>query len=680
MLKRLALVGSLGILGCGDGSEVDTAPVLKAPRLAMAMAEDTSATIDVTAMDPEARALSYSHTTPTHGTLTGGGPTYAYTPAANYHGDDALLITISDGVRALQVPVAITVEPVNDAPVATDVPAATHEGQGVAITMAARDDDSVNLSYEILTGPAHGTLTGRPPALTYVPARHYSGTDTFTFQASDGELTSNVATVTIVVADVITCGDGVVEGAEQCDDGNSDDSDGCLASCMRARCGDGVAWAGVEACDDGNAIDDDACRNDCTIPLPPVCGDGAVTGGEQCDDGNTIDGDGCNHACVTERCGDGLVQFGRGEQCDDGNLTDGDGCDATCQVEPFATVPPVKISGELACTSAVANAARKIAVDGSGTVYAVMQCDSSARVVVSTDRGATYSAPLDASTSLDPDASGVAQVAVAAGPNGTAYLAIARNDGAVFLRATTDRGATWAPGVAIGIAADPFAGLSLEAFNDDVYVGFSSGDGVTVARNHGRGAGRWDTTSVSMEIAYFDLLFDVRRGTLAVCTDSPTFHIRTSSDAGETFADEATPLGQEFYSDWAIGNGTIFVSGTRVFGADDSTNLYRIATTDTSTSASVSGLPSVSIAQSRSVSADAGGNAFVASQRNSGGVQLDRLAFGAAAFDAPRMLDPAGESPIAGPLPGNQGAAVIYTVGTEVWVTVQVYTAPPVLR
>jgi cysteine-rich repeat protein len=646
MLKRLALFASWGIFGCSDRSVLDVAPVLEAPRLVLVIAEDSTATIDVTAVDPEARELSYRHTACAHGALTGSGPTYSYKPAANYHGDDALTITISDGVHDLEVPVAITIEAVNDAPIATDVPAATNEGQGVAITMTASDDESTHLTYEIVTAPAHGTLTGHPPALTYVPATHYSGTDTFTFQASDGELVSNVATVTINVADVITCGDGLVEGAEQCDDGNTDDTD--------------------------------ACRNDCTIP--PVCGDGAVTGGEQCDDGNTIDGDGCNHACVTERCGDGLVQFGRGEQCDDGNLIAGDGCDATCQVEPFATVPPVKISGELACTTAVANAARKIAVDGSGTVYAVMQCDASARVVVSTDRGVTYSAPLDPSTSVDPEASGVAQIAVAAGPNGTAYLAIIRNDGAVFLRATTDRGASWAPGVALGIAADPFAGLSLEAFNDDVYVGFSAADGVTVARNHGRGAGRWDTTAVAMEIAYFDLLYDVRRGTLAVCSDSPTFHIRTSSDAGVTFADEVTPLGQEFYSDWAIGNGTIFVSGIRLFGADDSTNLYRIATGDTTTSAAVPGLPSVSIAQSRSVSADAGGNAFVASQLNSGGVQLDRLAFGASTFDAPRVLDPSGASPIAGPLPGNQGAAVVYTVGTEVWVTVQVYPAPPVFR
>ena len=50
-----------------------------------------------------------------------------------------------------------------------------------------------------------------------------------------------------------TCGDGVVQaGLEECDDGNDDDSDGCLTSCRLARCGDGFVQTGLEECDDGN--------------------------------------------------------------------------------------------------------------------------------------------------------------------------------------------------------------------------------------------------------------------------------------------------------------------------------------------------------------------------------------------------------------------------------------------
>jgi hypothetical protein len=225
----------------------------------------------------------------------------------------------------------------------------------------------------------------------------------------------------------------------------------------------------------------------------------------------------------------------------------------------------------------------------------------------------------------------------------------------------------------IGTATSTTAGLSLASFNDDIYIGFRSSTGIAVARNHQRGTGAFAITNVAMSITFFDLVFDVRLGTLAVTADTPTFHVRTSSDAGVTFAPEVNPPGSEFFSDWAIGNGTIFVSGTRNTGTDNSVRLFLIPSSAPTTSTSVAGLPSVSASQTRSVAADDVGNAFVASQLNGGGVRLDRLAAGATAFDAPRSIDPAGGSPIPSPLPGGSGAAVIYTVGTTVWVTIQAY-------
>jgi len=60
------------------------------------------------------------------------------------------------------------------------------------------------------------------------------------------------------------CGNGVVEGDEECDDGDDDDTDACPSSCVEAFCGDGFVWAGVEECDDGDAEPDDGCEPDCT--------------------------------------------------------------------------------------------------------------------------------------------------------------------------------------------------------------------------------------------------------------------------------------------------------------------------------------------------------------------------------------------------------------------------------
>ncbi len=49
------------------------------------------------------------------------------------------------------------------------------------------------------TPPAHGSLSGTAPNLTYTPTANYFGPDSFTFKANDGTADSNVATVNINV-------------------------------------------------------------------------------------------------------------------------------------------------------------------------------------------------------------------------------------------------------------------------------------------------------------------------------------------------------------------------------------------------------------------------------------------------------------------------------------------------
>ncbi|MBT4586241.1 DUF4215 domain-containing protein, partial [Candidatus Peregrinibacteria bacterium] len=77
-----------------------------------------------------------------------------------------------------------------------------------------------------------------------------------------------------------TCGDGVVGGSEECDDGNRYNFDACTNECKQPQCGDGIR-EGSEECDDGNRYDFDNCPNDCFIA---VCGDGVRESSEDCDD------------------------------------------------------------------------------------------------------------------------------------------------------------------------------------------------------------------------------------------------------------------------------------------------------------------------------------------------------------------------------------------------------------
>ncbi|HOZ56304.1 MAG TPA: DUF4215 domain-containing protein [bacterium] len=95
------------------------------------------------------------------------------------------------------------------------------------------------------------------------------------------------------------CGNQIIEVGETCDDGNTDDTDGCRNDCT--FCGDGIK-NGSEECDGEDGINaEQNCSTSCTIETPkPKCGNGKVEAGEECDDGNTNDGDGCNSYCLWE--------------------------------------------------------------------------------------------------------------------------------------------------------------------------------------------------------------------------------------------------------------------------------------------------------------------------------------------------------------------------------------------
>jgi hypothetical protein len=164
--------------------------------------EDTPVSIALQATDVEGDALTYRVVaSPSHGTLTGTAPNLIYTPAANYNGPDSFTFTANDGQTDGNIAtVSITVNPVNDAPVALDQSVATLEGTAKPITLSATDVDGDLLTYTVITLPANGTLTGTAPSLTYVPATGYHGPDSFQFKATDSAgADSNLATVSITV-------------------------------------------------------------------------------------------------------------------------------------------------------------------------------------------------------------------------------------------------------------------------------------------------------------------------------------------------------------------------------------------------------------------------------------------------------------------------------------------------
>ncbi len=88
----------------------------------------------------------------------------------------------------------------NHAPVAADQSVSTAADTAVAITLTGTDADGDTLFYTVNAYPAHGTLSGSAPILTYTPSSGFTGTDTLTFSIVDIKgSSSNTATVTITV-------------------------------------------------------------------------------------------------------------------------------------------------------------------------------------------------------------------------------------------------------------------------------------------------------------------------------------------------------------------------------------------------------------------------------------------------------------------------------------------------
>ncbi len=126
-----------------------------------------------------------------------------YSPAAADAGSHAIAVTVSDGFGGtVSRTWDVTVVRVNRPPVASAQSVSTPEDTARAITLTGSDPDGDALSYTIVTGPAHGTLSGTGPARTYVPAADYFGSDSFTFKVNDGEVDSAPATVSIDVSPV----------------------------------------------------------------------------------------------------------------------------------------------------------------------------------------------------------------------------------------------------------------------------------------------------------------------------------------------------------------------------------------------------------------------------------------------------------------------------------------------
>src|SRR5712692_823 len=144
---------------------------------------------------------------PQNGKLaTGTTPnTVTYTPNPGFSGADTFTYKTTDGqgVSSNIATVTITVNAVqNNPPTADNKTLSTIAGTAVTITLTGTDPiPGDTLKFSVVANPAHGTLTNPTSnSVTYTPNTGFSGTDSFTYKAMDGQrVNSTIATVSITV-------------------------------------------------------------------------------------------------------------------------------------------------------------------------------------------------------------------------------------------------------------------------------------------------------------------------------------------------------------------------------------------------------------------------------------------------------------------------------------------------
>ena len=181
---------------------VDDEPVTN--NIIVEVDEDNSIDITLTAEEYDGDNYSFSITDqPSNGSLTLSDIVATYTPNENYNGTDSFTFEATDDTgRSMNVATAtITINPVNDVPVTSDIATAMEEDTNIVINLVASDIENDDLTFNIESIPSNGSATIIDDNVSYSPNSDYSGTDTFTYSANDGELTSNISTVTITIAD-----------------------------------------------------------------------------------------------------------------------------------------------------------------------------------------------------------------------------------------------------------------------------------------------------------------------------------------------------------------------------------------------------------------------------------------------------------------------------------------------
>ncbi|MGR2666088.1 tandem-95 repeat protein [Vibrio campbellii] len=157
--------------------------------------EDTPVTIDVltndTDVDGDTLSIVNASVPADQGTVEIVDGKLVFTPADNFNGEATISYTVSDGALEDSAEVSVTVNPVNDAPVANDDSAVTDEDTPVTIDILPNDTDVDGDTLTIVNASVpvdQGTVEIVDGKLVFTPAENFNGEATISYTVSDGEL------------------------------------------------------------------------------------------------------------------------------------------------------------------------------------------------------------------------------------------------------------------------------------------------------------------------------------------------------------------------------------------------------------------------------------------------------------------------------------------------------------
>ncbi|WP_426107126.1 Ig-like domain-containing protein [Massilia sp. TSP1-1-2] len=144
---------------------------------------------------------------PAHGQITvNADGSWSYTPALYFFGTDSFSYKVNDGIDdSNTATVVLNVAEIAFAPTLGDSIVNLDENGSARFEPLATafDRNGDVLSAVLLTQPAHGLITvNADGSWTYTPELFYFGSDSFTYKVSDAAADSNMATVTLNVAEI----------------------------------------------------------------------------------------------------------------------------------------------------------------------------------------------------------------------------------------------------------------------------------------------------------------------------------------------------------------------------------------------------------------------------------------------------------------------------------------------